>query len=216
MKNRQAGFSLIELLTVVAIIGILAAVSFPAISTYMKNYEIAGGAQQVGSEIQLARTKGIMRNVNRAALFMVLPDANPVNPPNRYQWVLPDQAVLKACPAWLGPPVCPPLPPGGYRNVGALQADPAQTGPIRTLPRGLQFVTNGNRGGVGFTRLGAQCDLVGSGCGAPLIDDTGATMCPDCVNFDAVSGQSTVTVLQPQTGLQRTITVLAGGRVLAQ
>ena len=208
MKNRQEGFSLIEILTVVAIIGILSAMAFPAISSYVRNYQIQGGAQGVSSEIQLARTKGIMRNVNRAALFMVLPDTNPANPPTRFQWLMPDQAMIAAGDAR--------LPAGGYRNVGALQADPVQTGPIRTLPRGLQFVTNGNRGGIGFTRLGAQCDLVTSACGSPLIDETGATMCPNCVNFDALTGQSTVTVLQPQTGLQKTITVAAGGRVLLQ
>ena len=208
MKNRQAGFSLIEILTVVAIIGILSAVSFPAISQYVRNYQIAGGAQGVASELQLARTKGIMRNVNRAAIFMVLPDTTVGNPPTRFQWLMPDQSMIKAGD--------PRLPAGGYRNVGALQIDPAQTGPIRILPRGLQFVTNGNRGGVGFNRLGAQCDLVTTACGSPLIDDTGATMCPDCVNFDAATGQSTVTVLQPLTGLRKTITVAAGGRVLVQ
>ena len=208
MKNRQAGFSMIEILTVVVIIGILAAISFPSISRYVRNYQIAGGVQQVTSEVQLARTKGIMRNVNRAALFMVLPSTTAGEPPNRYQWVLPDQLMLK-----VGDPR---LPAGGFRNVGDLQADPVQAGPVRLLPLGLQFVTGGgNRGGIGFTRLGAQCDLVAAACGTPLIDDTGATMCPTCVTFDPLNGRSTVTVLQPLTGLQRTITVEAGGRVLA-
>ena len=206
MKNRQAGFSLIEVMTVVTIIGILAAISFPAISSYVRNYQIQGGAQQVTSEVQLARTKAIMRNVNRAAVFMVLPDANPANPPTRFQWLMPDQSILKV--------TDPRLPAGGFRNVGDLQADPAQVGPIHILPQGLQFVANGTRGGVGFNRLGAQCDLVGSACGTPLIDDTGATMCPNCVAFNPLTGQSTVTILQPLTGLQKTIVVEAGGRVM--
>src|SRR6185295_1371507 len=149
MRNRQAGFSLIELLTVVAIIGILAAMAFPAISRYVKNYQIDGAAQKVMSEVQLARTKAIMRNVNRAGLFLVLPNEVAGSPPNRYQWVVPDQSIIK-----VGDPK---LPAGGFRDVGQLQGDPVQAGPIYTLPEATWFATNGNRGGIGFTRLGAQC-----------------------------------------------------------
>jgi hypothetical protein len=154
----------------------------------------------VTSEIQTTRSKAIMRNVRRAAIFVVLPDPNPANPPSRYQWVMPDQV----------------RPLAGWRNLGDLMADPAQVGNMGVLPTGLAFATTGTTGLLAFTQLGAQCNPATTACGNPPVDQTGAVLCDTCVNFDAATGQATVTILQPVTGLQRTVTVLAGGRVLAQ
>jgi prepilin-type N-terminal cleavage/methylation domain-containing protein len=202
MKTRQAGFSLIELLVVVGIIVILAAVSLPAISQYMRNYQIKGATQQVAGQIQIARTRAIMRNVNRSALFLVLS-------PTTYQWVMPDQSII--------PPGDPRLPAGGWRTLAELQVDPAQAGPVYTLPVSLEFDTTGTTTSVlGFNRLGAQCDpTAGVACGTPPIDLTGAPGA-NYVVFDAATGQATINLLQRITGLRRTVTIMSGGRVLAQ
>lgn len=200
MKRKDAGFTLIELLVVVGLIVILSAISLPAISQYLRNYQIRGALQQVASEIQTARTKAIMRNVNRGALFFIF--ADPIDPAlfNRFRWVLPDQT----------------MPAGGWRDLDVLLADPAQVGPVKTLPQGVRFVvTAGASPAIGFTRLGATCDPA-AGCGTPPVDPGAAIFCPDCIVFDPATGVSTMTLRQDLTGLIRTVTVMTGGRVTVQ
>jgi prepilin-type N-terminal cleavage/methylation domain-containing protein len=66
------GFSLIELLIVVAIAVILAATAFPALSQYIRNYKIKGAAQALNGDLQAARSKAIMSNTNDGVSFVVV------------------------------------------------------------------------------------------------------------------------------------------------
>jgi prepilin-type N-terminal cleavage/methylation domain-containing protein len=201
MARKQEGFSLIELMVVVGLIMILAALTFPALNEFLRNYRIRGATQQVAAGLSQSRTKAIMGNVNRGALFVVLPDPQNAAIFDRYQWVMPEQSIPQGAP--------------GFRALDALMADPAQAGPITVLPSGIRFVQGGNTDILGFTRLGAMCDPDVS-CGNPPVLLGAAVVCADCINLNAVTLTSTVTLVQDRDQQQRTVTVLSGGRVLAQ
>ncbi len=200
------GFTLIELLVVIGIMAVAAAAAVPSVAAYMRGYAIRGAAQNVKAQVQTARTKAIMKNVNQGVAFVMYLD-----PLGRqvYQYVIEDDIV--------GPPY-DPTP----RTIDDLMSDPdpnPQLGLDVLLPVNIQFVDPGNGGtldiGLRFNRFGRMADP-GSGqpdAGTDLVLETGVPLISHTLGLGpAFPDGAWMTIVDGSTGLERTIHVAPGGR----
>lgn len=61
-KSKSAGFSLIELMVTIAVLGTLVAVGMPSFTKMIRNAEIRSAAESVSAGIQRARAEAVSRN----------------------------------------------------------------------------------------------------------------------------------------------------------
>lgn len=199
------GFSLIELLVVVAVIAVMIAISLPAISRYFRNYKIRNAVQAVGGEISAARNKAIMKNVNWGVVFLIENDT--MGRPTRYQYLLEDDQTP--------PRASTPMLPAAIIPPGSDPLKQAQLGPMRELPEGIVFGTACSGfvptdKGFRFNRMGAWCDPGTLPCTAfaPPAPAASANL---IMNTAGVGAR--ICLVQADSGLRREVRVAPGGRV---
>jgi len=70
-KNRRRGFTIVELLIVVLVIAILAAISIPLVSNWLKTYRLGIAAQMVADQLQATKMQAVAKTRKRELLFDV-------------------------------------------------------------------------------------------------------------------------------------------------
>ncbi|MBW2615744.1 MAG: GspH/FimT family protein [Deltaproteobacteria bacterium] len=67
--NRESGFTIMEVIVVIAIIGIMTAIAIPSFSTWLPNYRLRNAARDLYSNFQKAKITAIKNNTNCTVIF---------------------------------------------------------------------------------------------------------------------------------------------------
>ncbi|NLC72056.1 MAG: prepilin-type N-terminal cleavage/methylation domain-containing protein [Desulfuromonadaceae bacterium] len=62
IKKSANGFTLMEIIIVLGVLGIVAAIAVPAINNWLPNYRLKGVARELFSQMQKARSEAVKRN----------------------------------------------------------------------------------------------------------------------------------------------------------
>jgi Tfp pilus assembly protein FimT len=183
MRHGAAGFSLVDVMIVVALVAVLGAISAPAITTGMERYALISASQQAASTIRAARLQAVATNRTLRVRFNC-----PAAGQYRVVEVTGDAAIDTAadrCDEAVYPFPAPDNDPTTLPNID---------GAVQRLPNGATF--------------GAFVDieLDPRGRATPL------TACPACAPL-AGTAPGTVLVSNGNADQDRTITISRNGRV---
>jgi prepilin-type N-terminal cleavage/methylation domain-containing protein len=67
--HKNSGYSFIEVMTVIAIIGIVAGIVLPNVVGWLPRYRLRSGAEEIQSTLQLARLSAIKQNTDATVTF---------------------------------------------------------------------------------------------------------------------------------------------------
>jgi prepilin-type N-terminal cleavage/methylation domain-containing protein len=87
VRSLRAGFTIIELMITLAVLGVLLALGMPSISSWLQNTQIRTAAEGMVSGLQLARAEALRRNANVRCR----------TPPRRATRILPTPSRRRSC-----------------------------------------------------------------------------------------------------------------------
>lgn len=202
-QDRARGFSLVELLVVVGIIGLTAAISLPSIAGYVRSNRIRTGQDLVAGALQRARNMAIMRNTQMGVTFLTQD--------NNTFWIHVEDTIAGVTAGNVG-----------FTRQGIdFDAPNAVLSTRYDLPDQVEFAANGadcpgipayaaNQAAIRFDRYGVASP---PGALAPPLVLDGGSVTTNFIHVPA-AGDRGVCLIDRQTGLRRWLLISGGGRVL--
>lgn len=188
----EAGYSLIELLVVVGLIVVMAAMAAPNIFGYIRNYRVRGATQEIASELTTARNRAITRNTNAGISFRIYDS-------NTYR-------IFEVPMVGLGSPTGTP---GPLRTLPVGVAFLPGTG---TQVAGMAFDRLGRPCPMDNVTVGCPTwAQTAPACVEAECSDRG----PANTYVGLTGGTYTITVVEERTQIRRNVFVASGGRVTA-
>lgn len=200
-KEASRGFSLVELLVVMAVGAILAAIAIPYGLSYIRHYQTQGAAQAVASLMQMSRAQAVKRNSRNG---LILNFDYPAEGQFQFTTLDQDPVTMGAYGGiYPGPGASSNFDPND-RDYGVAPAVGDNVSPphgnIANLPPEMEFDDSGGTwNALLFQRSGAVEAVNANGSGNTLIRQDG---------LDWV-----VTIRYPRFGFVRDIRVSRNGRV---